>query len=61
MPIKNNSTIHFTCKKRKRIEEIEKAIKEIQMILVDDMAIPMDSAKEINKNLKAIQEKVRGL
>lgn len=61
MPIKNNSTIHYTCKRRNKIEEIDKAIKEIQTILVNDMTIPMDSAKEINKNLKAIQEKVRGL
>lgn len=60
MPIKNNSIVHSISEKRKRIEEIDEAIKEIQTILVNDMAIPMDSAKEINKNLKAIQEKVRG-
>lgn len=60
MPIKNNNMIHSISERRKRIEEIDKAIKDIQTILVNDMAIPMDSAKEINKNLKAIQEKVRG-
>lgn len=60
MPIKNNSIVHSISEKRKRIEEIDKAIKEIQTILVNDMAIPMDSAKEINKSLKTIQEKVRG-
>ena len=60
MPIKNNSIVHFNSERRKRIEEIDKAIKDIQTILVNDMAIPMDSAKEINENLKAIQEKVRG-
>ena len=39
-------------------KDIEKAIIEIQKILVKDIFIPMDSAKEINQNLMTIKEKI---
>lgn len=40
-------------------KEVEQAIKNIQKILIKDMRIPITSAKEINKNLNIIQERVK--
>ena len=45
--------------KGENIADIEKAIKDIQKILVDDMRIPINSAKEININLVKIQERIK--
>jgi hypothetical protein len=45
--------------KSENIADIEKAIKDIQKILVDDMRIPINSAKEININLVKIQERIK--
>ena len=45
--------------KSENIADIEKAIKDIQKILVDDMRIPINSAKEINVNLVKIQERIK--
>ena len=39
-------------------KDIEKAILEIQKILVKDIFIPIDSAKEINQNLITIKDKI---
>lgn len=39
-------------------KDIEKAILEIQKILVKDIFIPIDSAKEINQNLMTIKDKL---
>ena len=46
-------------KKEKCRIEIEEAIKNIQNILVKDMRIPITAAKEINDNLKKIQERIK--
>lgn len=45
--------------KGENITDIEKAIKDIQKILIDDMRIPINSAKEINNNLVKIQERIK--
>lgn len=45
--------------KSENIADIEKAIKDIQKILVDDMRIPINSAREINVNLVKIQERIK--
>jgi hypothetical protein len=45
--------------KSENIADIEKAIKDIKKILVDDMRIPINSAKEININLVKIQERIK--
>ena len=39
-------------------KDIEKAILAIQKILVKDIFIPIDSAKEINQNLMTIKDKI---
>jgi hypothetical protein len=44
--------------KAKNIDDLEKAIKDIQGILVTDMSIPIESAKKINKKLIIIQNRL---
>ena len=44
--------------KAENIDDLEKAIKDIQGILVTDMSIPIESAKKINKKLIIIQNRL---
>ncbi len=40
---------------KEQIKIIEKLLKEIQLILVDDDFIPIHSAKKINNNINSIK------
>lgn len=44
--------------KGENIDDLEKAIRDIQGILVTDMSIPIESAKKINKKLIIIQNRL---
>ena len=44
--------------KGENIDDLKKAIRDIQGILVTDMSIPIESAKKINKKLIIIQNRL---